>query len=73
LQKETKRRKFVNFSARLSEKKVVKVLLNIQGTAEETKNKHLKPQSSSKKQFKNLPENHRLLCTWINPLEKIIY
>jgi len=27
----------------------VKVLLNIQGTAEETKNKHLKPQSSSKK------------------------
>jgi hypothetical protein len=56
LQKETKRRKFVNFSARLSEKKVVKVLLNIQGTADKTKNQHLKPQSSSKIQFKNLPE-----------------
>jgi hypothetical protein len=32
----------VNFEARLSEKKVVKVLLNIQGTADGTKNQHLK-------------------------------
>jgi len=42
----------VNFAARLSEKKVVKVLLNIQGTADETKNKHLKLQSSSKNSSK---------------------